>query len=103
MYDDAGAEYPVQASPITSSQFKGQVTLRAGRHGRIEKAEHGHNSAHHVVDAEILYPQHLKHHAARIERDRHEEKHPDIEQQGILGDAPVVGGGIGHKKRKHSI
>ena len=95
---NTGTEYCMQTGHITTPQFEGQITLRAGGHGRIEKTEHGHHTAHHIIDSEILHAQCLQHHAAGIKGNRHEEQHPAIEQQRILGDTFVVRRSISHNR-----
>ena len=66
---------------VALAQRERDETLCGRRQSAVEEAKHGHNATHYIVNAKILHPQCLQHHAAGVERDEHHDGHPDIEQE----------------------
>ena len=69
--------------------FKYERQAPQGRlhHRSIEESEHRHDSAEGIVDAVILQSKGIEHHAACVQRHRHDQQHPPVQEQGVLGYA----------------
>ena len=85
----ARAKHPMQARRVAAPKLEVEVALRGRSHGRVEKREHGHETADDVIQAVVLNTERVEHHPARIKRHRHREQHPRVKRQSVLGNASV--------------
>ena len=80
---------------VSLAQAESDIAGGCPAHGIGQEAQQGNHAAHHVVHAIVCHAQDMQHNTAGVEADGHGEQHADIEQQRVLGYAPVVGIHIG--------
>ena len=80
-----GSQVDLEALSIAFFLFSCQIPLRGSHHRPIEKTEHRYDASHDIVDAIILHPKGIEHHAARVQRHRHDQQHPPVQEQGVPG------------------
>ena len=90
---------------VSLAQAEGDIAGGSTAHGIGQEAQQGNHAAYHVVHAIVCHAQDMQHHAAGVKADGHGEQHADIEQQRVLGYAPVLGIHIGSiiSSRGHAI
>ena len=90
-----GSQVDLEALSIAFFLFSCQIPLRGSHHRPIEESEHRQNAAQDMVEAKTLPPERIEHNPAGIQRHRHDQQHPAVLEQGVLGYALGVDAG-GH-------
>ena len=74
----------VEVGRLATSQRNRNKALCAGGHRVVQKHQDNYDSTHYIIQAVILYTQHLNQDARGVEKNGHLEEHSKIQDNRIL-------------------